>query len=190
MKPLTLHLHNFQLKEFIADVTKKGEGILEPGVMPLDTIEQFDIKEVVNEEYSTDELYDMLVKEGKYLYANFTGSNFDGEVPCINGTTFPFRTEEDAKVLKEEEIQLPENFQPVNDYFLTEESSVGVLVKYEDEKITSSSVILDMNGSGFSGPCSFRGYCDYTTITYAEDVEIFEEPMKEYLSGFVNWGRG
>ncbi|MDR7240498.1 hypothetical protein [Neobacillus drentensis] len=61
--------------------------------------------------------------------------------------------------------------------------SVGYLLKVEDDLLTIQSAIYYLHGKHFVGP---GGFGSTTEIEAIENVEIFEQPMLDYLNKYVN----
>ena len=123
------------------------------------------------------------MNEHQYLYVNFSEPRLDREINCIDGGEYYLIDEDDYEEEKEEDGYLPEDVKPVKDMFLNETNSLGYLVKYENGNLIIQSAIYYLHGKHFVGPC---GMGSTTEIEIKENVEIFEQPMLEYIKQYVN----
>ena len=178
---LEVNIEKFNLSSFLDESEKKGEGIMNPTVQVIENLE--DCWEDEIEVYPSDYLIDKLVNDDKYLYVNFSEPGLNREINCIDGGTYYLINEEDYEIeMEEEDGSLPEDVAPVKNLYISESESIGYLLKYEDYKLTIQSAIYYLHGKQFVGPC---GMGSTTEIEIEDDVEIFEQPMLEYITQYV-----
>lgn len=176
---LELNLQKFNLPQFLEESERNGKGIMSPIVQVIENPEDCWDDDI--EVYESEYLIDQLVHEQKYLYVNFSESGLEREIKCIDGETYFLIDEKNYKFeLEDEDGYLPEDVIPVKDLYLSESESLGYLLKYENGVLTIQSAIYYLHGKNFSGP-----FGSTTEIEIKENVEIFEQPMLEYIKRYV-----
>lgn len=176
---LELDLQKFKLEQFLEESEKNGEGIMSPIVQVIENLEDCWSDDI--EVYEPDYLVDKLINDKKYLYVNFSDSGIYREINCIDGGTYYLIDERDYEYELEEGL-LPDDVKPVKDLYLGESSSLGYLLKVENETLIIQSAIYYLQGKNSVGPC---GMGSSTEIEVKEGVEIFEEPMLEYVKRYM-----
>jgi hypothetical protein len=161
-----IDLQHFNLKEFLQQSITNGKEIMNPNVFSMMTPHQYEEKDWEPRDIET--LYRDLIEDGKYVYVNFTSSALDEELTCIDGETHLYIKEDEVEEYFEDE-ETPEGFQPAVNLELYEDSSVGYLLKYENDQLRIQSAVIQVSDS---------------SIQAQDDVEMLNEPMKQYLARF------
>jgi hypothetical protein len=164
---LQLKLNEFSLIEFLDEAIKNGEGIMTPNVFSLESTTKFTIDDSAQE--NAHELYEKLVQHGKAVYVNFSSSAIDKELHCIDGHTYLYLSEEDAEEYFEDE-EVPEDFQPFRNLQIYEDSSVGYLLKYEDNSLFIQTAVFNVT---------------YSKIEVINDAEVLNKPIELYIQKFM-----
>jgi hypothetical protein len=164
---LHFDLNQFNLREFLEDSKTNGQELMTQNVMSLDSPGDVVFDESKSE--SAVELYEQLINNGKYVYVNFSSNAMDEELECIDGNTYLYLNEEEAEEYFEEEEML-EGFQPYENLQIYEDSSVGYLLKYEDQTVHIQSAIIHTLDS---------------SIEVVDDVELLNKPMESYLNKYI-----
>jgi hypothetical protein len=182
---LQIPLKQFYLKSFIEKSQRDGSKIMTGPVFRVESPENFELEDLYedqDEEVEIAMLYKYLVEDCGYVYVNFSSCYCDErEIECVDGNSYFYITEEDIEFWEDEDEDIPEDVQPVKGFTLSEDTSIGYLLQYIDDKLHIKSSMFYLNGSGFIGPC---GVGSYSTIEPMDDVEIFNVPMKQYLEQF------
>jgi hypothetical protein len=176
---LELKLEKFNLPSFLEESAKNGERIMTPTVQVIENLEDCWSEDM--EEYPADYYIDQLVHEKNYLYVNFSGPGVYKEIDCIDGETYYLIDEDDYEIDKEEG-ELPEDVKPVKDLYLNETTSIGYLFEMENNQLVIQSAIYYLHGKHFVGP---GGFGSTTEIEVEDNVEIFEQPMNDYLKKYI-----
>ncbi|UOY92538.1 hypothetical protein MUG87_19345 [Ectobacillus sp. JY-23] len=75
------------VKAFLTDVMKRGEEVFVRTVLPVENLENFDLPSILVKSYTVEELCCVL-REGKYVYVNFTSSVTHGKAQTIMGSSY------------------------------------------------------------------------------------------------------
>jgi len=178
-----LSLAEFNLKSFLKDSQRNGEGIMTPSAFRVKSPDNFNIGEPEDEKAEL--LYKYLIEEDGYVYVNFSSSYVDRDIECIDGNSYFYIEKDDVEFEFEDEDEIPEGLQPVKNLQLYEDTSVGYLLQYKDTKLHIQSGIFHLDGSGSVGPCELRALQAYSTFEPKDDLELFNIPMKDYLGNFT-----
>ncbi|MFC4799480.1 hypothetical protein ACFPA1_08930 [Neobacillus sp. GCM10023253] len=177
---LELDLQKFNLQAFLEEAEKNGEGIMTPTVQVIENLDDCWSDDI--DVYEFEYYLENLVNEQNYLYVNFSEPGLEREIQCINGETYYLIDSDDYEVEKEEgDSEIPEDVVPVKNLYLNETCSLGYLLKYKNGTLTIQSAIYYIHGKHFIGP---GGFGSTTEIEVEEDVEIFEQPMIEYIKQY------
>jgi hypothetical protein len=160
-------LQQFNLKEFLMSSVKNREELMNPNVFSMESPQKYQDDELRYQD--VDSLYSDLIDENKYLFVNFSSNAMDNELTCIDGETYLYIREEDVEDHFEDE-KFPEDFQPAVNLKIYEDSSVGYLMKYQEEKLHIQSAVIEATSS---------------TITAQDNVEMLNKPMEKYLWRFM-----
>jgi hypothetical protein len=163
---IQLDLQHLNLKEFLQQSITNGKEIMNPNVFSMKSPHRYEEKDW--ETQDVEALYRDLIEEGKYVYVNFSSSALDEELTCIDGDTHLYIKEDEVEEYFEDE-EVPENFQPAINLKLYEDSSVGYLLSYENGHLRIQSAVIQVSDS---------------SIQDQNDVEMLNEPMKQYLNRF------
>jgi hypothetical protein len=181
MKKLTLSIEEFKLKEFLEETLNEGKAFISVPVFLVDNIEKFDFDTCFDEyeETNVEELHEDFTS-GKYLFAAFSdcGVNYP-DVACIDGEVYQTIERSEVEEYFDEE-GAPADFVFTDKLYLGEISSLGYLLKIHDNQVTIQSAQFYVDAMGTGGPVA-----TYSRIEIREDVEVFEEPMQEYINKFI-----
>ncbi|MCM3255562.1 hypothetical protein [Priestia aryabhattai] len=164
---LELNLNDIDLKNFLEASTTNGKELMTINVFSLSSPNNFKIDELERE--TTDKLYKNIINKGKYIYVNFSSNAIDKELVCIDGNTYIYISEEEVEDYFEDE-KIPNDFQPYKKLQIYEDSSVGYLLKYNNDKLIVQSAVIQMS---------------YSSIEVLNDVELLDDPMVSYLQRFI-----
>ncbi|MBS4214930.1 hypothetical protein [Neobacillus rhizophilus] len=132
--------------------------------------------------YEFDYYLENLVNEQNYLYVNFSEPGLEREIGCIDGETYYLIDIDDYEIeAEDEDSDIPEEVKPVKVLYLNETCSLGYLLKVDNGTLIIQSAIYYLHGKHFVGPC---GFGSTTEIEVKEDVELFEQPMIEYIKKY------
>jgi hypothetical protein len=159
-------LQKFNLKEFLQQSITNGKEIMNPNVFSMKSPIRYEEKDW--ETQDVEAIYRDLIEEGKYVYVNFSSSALDEELICIDGETHLYIKEDEVEEYFEDD-EVPEGFQPAVNLELYEDSSVGYLLKYEKNQLRIQTAVIQVSDS---------------SIKSQDDVEMLNEPMKQYLDRF------
>jgi hypothetical protein len=163
---IQLDLQQFNLKEFLQQSITNGKEIMNPNVFSMKSPKGYEEKDWDTQD--VDSIYSDLIEEGKYVYVNFSSSALDEELTCIDGEKYLYIKEDEVEEYFEDE-DTPEGFQPAVNLELYEDSSVGYLLKYENDQLRIQTAVIQVSDS---------------SIQAQDDVEMLNEPMKQYLDRF------
>jgi len=186
MKEYKCTLENINLKGFLKESIAAGKKIMSVPAFLVDDISKFDFDECFDEyeEASVEEIYNEFLT-GKHLFVLFSdgGVNYP-DVACIDGEVYQTIDEMEEEEYFDEE-GAPEGFVFTNKLRLGETSSIGYLLTYADGAVTIQSAQFYLDATGGLGPNSFAHLIRYSAIELREDVEVFEQPLEDYLKRFV-----
>jgi hypothetical protein len=160
--------NQFNIKGFLEESKENGKHLMTKNVLSFSQPSEVDLMDTKTE--STEELYEQLINNGKYVYVNFSSNAMDSELECIDGNTYLYLTEEEAEEYFEDE-EVPEDFQPYENLQIYEDSSVGYLLKYSEGNVHIQPAII---------------YVTDSSIQPIDDVELLNKPMEAYLNKFIN----
>lgn len=160
-------LQQFNLKEFLQQSITNGKEIMNPNVFSMLTPNRYEEKDWETQDVEV--LYRDLIEDEKFVYVNFSSSALDEELTCIDGETYLYIKEDEVEEYFEDD-EVPEGFQPTVNLELYEDSSVGYLLKYENNQLRIQTAVIQVSDS---------------SIQVRDDVEMLNEPMKQYLNRFM-----
>ncbi|MGM9988411.1 MAG: hypothetical protein ACI35O_14440 [Bacillaceae bacterium] len=187
MKKIEVALEHFKLEQFLKDIISGNEGIVNKPVFAFSNCEDMEVKGDEFEQSPLNEVVTDLM-EGNYLYANFSSCEIDGpEIPCADGEAYLLLDEIYAEDYfddedEEHKEELPEDFVFRKDLYLGEYSSVGFLLKMENDVLTIQTALYSLAINGFVGPC---GIGSQEGVRILEDAEVFDKPMEAYVRKYV-----
>lgn len=185
MKELKLELSRFKLKDFIDVSMKRGKDFLNVPAFLVTNISEFDFDDCYDkyEKASLDFIYNDLLS-GKYLFVTFSdcGANYPN-VGCIDGEEYQTISEDEVDDFLEDDER--EDFIFTNNLNLGETSNLGFLLQLKDGQLSIQSAQFYMDATGGLGPSSVAHLVRYSAIEIREDMEVFENPMKNHLNKFT-----
>ncbi|OLO26782.1 hypothetical protein BTR23_22115 [Alkalihalophilus pseudofirmus] len=164
---LDLDVKEINLKDFLETAKMDGQDLMSINVFSLNSPKRVEIN--FDHLETAEELYDQLFHHGKYVYVNFSSNAISHEIDCIDGNTYVYVSEDEVEEYFEDE-EVPADFQPYHHLKIFEDSSLGYLLKYDNEKVTIQSAIMQVTDS---------------FIDVVDDAELFEKPMLAYLQQFI-----
>ena len=185
MKKIDIAIQQFQLEEFIKTTIAGNENICSRSVFTFKNPNKIE-HENGDEQRPVEEVLEKFLA-GEYLYANFSNCGIDHpRVYCIDGGEYLLLDDEAAEEYfeyeDEYEDEKPEGFVCTNGIYLDEYSSLGYLLKLEKDVVTIQAVRYSLAMNGFVGPC---GIDSTEGVEMLEDTGVFDEPMREYVKGFI-----
>ena len=169
MKKIDIAIQQFQLEEFIKTTIAGNENICSFSVF---TFKNPNKIEHENEDYEQRPVEEVLEKflAGEYLYANFSNCGIEQPwISCIDGEEYLLLDDEEAEdYFEDEEEEKPEGFVCTNGIYLDDSSSLGYLLKLENDVVTIQAVSYSL-----------------TSVEMLENTGVFDEPMREYVKGFI-----
>ncbi|OOE12490.1 hypothetical protein [Fictibacillus arsenicus] len=163
---LEIEMDSININGMLKTSKSNGKKFMSHNVFSTNTLKNIEMMETNLE---IEELMDHLVKEGKYVYVNFSSNVMDNELNCIDGNTYLYLNDEEAEEYYEDE-EIPTYFIPYKNLRVYEDTSVGYLLKYERNKLHIKSGIIDVTNS---------------SIDIVDDLELLKKPMESYLFNFI-----
>ena len=183
MKKIVIAIQQFQLEEFIKTTIAGNENICTCSVFTFKNPNEIEHEYEDYEQRPVEEVLEKFLA-GEYLYANFSDCGIEQPwIYCIDGGEYLLLDDEDAEDYFEGEEEKPEGFVSTNGIYLDEYSSLGYLLKLENDVVTIQAVRYSLAMNGFVGPC---GIGSTEGVEMLENTGVFDEPMREYVKGFIN----
>ena len=170
MKKIDIAIQQFQLEEFIKTTIAGNKNICSFSVFTFKNPNKIEHKIEDYEQRPVEEVLEKFLA-GEYLYANFSNCGIEQPwISCIDGGEYLLLDDEDAEDYfeDEDEEEKPEGFVCTNGIYLDEYSSLGYLLKLENDVVTIQAVSYSL-----------------TSVEMLEDTGVFDEPMREYVKGFI-----
>ena len=182
MEKMNITMENFKLEDFVNQTIEANEMISSFSVFTFNNPEDIEHEDEDYEQKPANEVIKKFLS-GDYLYANFSNCGIEKPViNCIDGGEYLLLDEEEASDYFEDEEDMPEDFVPTNGIYLDDSSSLGYLLKLENDVISLQAVRHSMEINGFVGPC---GIGSREGVEYLDNTGVFGRPMKEYINGFI-----
>lgn len=176
MKKIDIAIQQFQLEEFIKTTIAGNENICSLSVFTFNNPNKIEHEIEDYEQRPVEEVLEKFLA-GEYLYANFSNCGIEQPwISCIDGGEYLLLNDAEAEYyFEDEEEEKPEGFVCTNGICLGESSSLGYLLKLENDVVT-------IQAARYSLPCFFGSNEDVEVL---ENAGVFGEPMREYVKGFI-----
>ena len=169
MKKIDIAIQQFQLEEFIKTTIAGNKNICSLSVFTFKNPNKIEHENEDCEQRPVEEVLEKFLA-GEYLYAYFSNCGIEQPwISCIDGGEYLLLDDEEAEeYFEDEEEEKPEGFVCTNGIYLDEYSSLGYLLKLENDVVTIQAVSYSL-----------------TSVEMLEDTGVFDEPMREYVKGFI-----